>query len=179
MRAMLQPVEKDPPQFRLERIWTLLRMSDSEKLDMAIKYSTDEYQANLLPAIDEWEKAADLIIEREKCIFELENFERTASDPNRFFLKGNRGSSAARLEEAVIRDNLYKLIESLQIRIEKELIEIEKKFKDTIAYNGRNYLDKMKWDRIEMLHFLTEERRYKYFKHEIKHKKLRESINEL
>ena len=27
-------------------------------------------------------------MEREKQIYELENFERVASDPNRFFLKG-------------------------------------------------------------------------------------------
>ena len=50
------------------------------------------------------------MVEREKCIYELENFERTASDPNRYFLKGHRGSSAARLEEALIRDNLYKVL---------------------------------------------------------------------
>lgn len=107
---MLIPVEKDPPQIRLERIWTMLRMSDTAKLDMAVKYSTDDYLSNLVPAIEDWEKATDLIVEREKCIFELENFERTASDPNRYFLKGHRGSSAARLEEALIRDNLYKVL---------------------------------------------------------------------
>ena len=132
MRELLKPSPKEPPQIRLERIWTLLRMSDTAKLDMAIKYSTDEHVASLVPvsfkavrlnlpkiffilqfndekAIEEWEKATELIVEREKCIFELENFERTASDPNRFFLKGHRGSSAARLEEALIRDNLYKV----------------------------------------------------------------------
>lgn len=37
----------------------------------------------------------------------------------------------------------------------------------------------MKWDRIEMLHYLTEERRVKYFKNEIKAKKLKETIIEL
>ena len=44
------------------------------------------------------------------------------------------------------------------------LVSIEKKYKDVISYNGRPYLDKMKWDRIEMLHALTEERIQKYFK---------------
>ena len=63
-------------------------MSDSAKLDMAIKYCTEEYADKLIPALIDWEKATDLIIEREKYIYELENFERTASDPNRFFLKG-------------------------------------------------------------------------------------------
>ena len=58
-------------------------------------------------------------------------------------------------------------------------MNIEKKYKDCITYNGRPYLDKMKWDRIEMLHSLTEERRKKYFKNEIKSKHLTPSIIEL
>lgn len=33
-------------------------------------------------------------------------------------------------------------------------------------------MEKMKWDRIEMLHWLTEERRIKYIKHEIRSKNL-------
>jgi len=60
-------------------------------------------------AINEWEKATKLIVEREKHIFELENFERFASDPNRYFLRGHRGSSVARLEEAQQRDIIYKV----------------------------------------------------------------------
>lgn len=81
--------KSDSPQKRLERIWTLLRMTDTAKLDMVIKYSTHEYIYNLIPAIDEWERATSLIIEREKFIHELEGFEKFASDPNRFFLRGN------------------------------------------------------------------------------------------
>jgi len=71
------------------------------------------------------------------------------------------------------------MIESLQIKLEKILISIEQKFQDVITYNGRNYHEKMKWDRIEMLHFLTEERRSKYFKHEIRNKQLKEAIIEV
>lgn len=63
-------------------------MSDSEKLDMAIKYCTLNYAGRLYEALADWESATDLIIEREKFIYDLENFERYASDPNRFFLKG-------------------------------------------------------------------------------------------
>ena len=88
MRAMMTQDVTNSPQQRLERIWNLLRMSDSDKLDMAIKYCTNEYAINLLPAIELWEKATDLIVEREKQLYELENFERLGSDPNRFFLKG-------------------------------------------------------------------------------------------
>ena len=46
--------------------------------------------------------------------------------------------------------------------------EIEKKYGDKISYNGRDYMDKMKWDRIEMLHWLQEERRKNYFEKDLK-----------
>ena len=39
-------------------------------------------------AIDVWEEATELIVQRETLIGKLEAFEMTASDPNRFFLKG-------------------------------------------------------------------------------------------
>ena len=71
------------------------------------------------------------------------------------------------------------MIESFQAKLNKMLVEIEEKFQDVISYNGRNYLEKMKWDRIEMLHFLTEERRTKYFKNEIRNKQLKETIIEV
>jgi hypothetical protein len=67
----------------------------------------------------------------------------------------------------------------VQIKIESILKKIEKKYKDVITYNGRPYLDKMKWDRIEMLHYLNEQRRFKYFKSEINGRNLNTSIIEL
>lgn len=72
-----------------------------------------------------------------------------------------------------------KIIDSLQLKLESILTSIQKKYKDTISYNGRNYLEKMKWDRVEMLHCLTEERRAKYFKHEIRSKQLKISMAEV
>lgn len=40
--------KRDAPQQRLERVWTLLRMSDNAKLDMAIKYCTSAYADKLM-----------------------------------------------------------------------------------------------------------------------------------
>jgi hypothetical protein len=94
-------------------------------------------------------------------------------------MRGFRGSSAARLGEAQHRDNIYKIIDELQGKLEVLLLNIQKRYKDTISYNGRNYLEKMKWDRIEMLHWLTEERRIKYFKHEIRSKQLKVNMAEI
>jgi hypothetical protein len=178
MKEMLQ--EKiENPQERLERIWHLLRMSDDAKLDMAIKYCDPNYAKNLMNAIDDWEKVTEIIIERETFIYQLENFERIASDPNRYFVKGYRGSSCARLDEAIQRENLYKIIDQIQSKIEPLLKKIEKKHNDIITYNDRPYSDKMKWDRVEMLYYLTEERRLKYFKSEIRVKQLKSNIIEI
>ena len=84
-------------------------MTDQAKLDMAVKYCSNEYADKLIPvcwiiitfifefklilinsiqkAIEEWEKISDLIVKREKVIYQLESFERNASDPNRFYIK--------------------------------------------------------------------------------------------
>lgn len=149
----------------------------------------------ILKALEYWESAADLIVRREGFIYDLESFERLASDPNRYFVKGHRGSSAARQDEAVQREKIYKVnilrrtnlysislvnfeklsqkkIDQVQKQLETLLSEIEKVFGDCVRYNGRSYADKMKWDRIEMLHYLAEKRRMKYFKHEVKMKLL-------
>ena len=75
--------------------------------------------------------------------------------------------------------NFLKNIDGLQAKLEILLVNIQKKYKDTITYNGRNYLEKMRWDRIEMLHSLTEERRIKYLKQELKHKQLKINFAEI
>jgi hypothetical protein len=58
----------------------------------------------------------------------------------------------------------------LEKKIKSLITEMEKKYGDNITYNGRDYNDKMKWDRIEMLHWLQEERRKDYFEIEMKAK---------
>jgi hypothetical protein len=35
------------PQQRLEKVWALLQMPESQKLDMAIKYSSDQHHSQL------------------------------------------------------------------------------------------------------------------------------------
>lgn len=50
---------------------------------MAIKYSSKKENEKIQSALETWERATDLAVEREKLIAKLENFERTASDPNR------------------------------------------------------------------------------------------------
>lgn len=154
------------PQDRLEKVWTSLEMPDGLKLDMAIKYSCNEFFTKLNEAIDHWEKVTQLILKREELLVKLEKFERAASDPNRFFEKGQKRSSVQRLNEAKQRSYLYKRIESSDVEIKEELDSIKTHFKDIITYKGRPYQDKMKWDRIEMLHWLQEERKQNAIQYE-------------
>ncbi|XP_064609206.1 coiled-coil domain-containing protein 87-like [Liolophura sinensis] len=155
-----------PPQERLEQVWNALLMPDALRLDMAIKYSGNDCYQQLEPAILKWEQVAQLITQRESILRKLEKFERNASDPNRFFTKGHKGSSAARLDEARERSYYYRCIEDVEEDIKRELDYVKNNFNDIITYKGRPYTDKMKWDRIEMLHWLSEERKNNAIKYE-------------
>lgn len=160
------------PQDRLEKVWASLRLPDSIKLDMAIKYSSDEYINRLEDSIDAWERATELIVQRETLIAKLEKFERLASDPNRFFERGYRGSSVARLDEAKHRSNMYKKIDQLDKEVKFAVDLVKEKFQDVITFQGRPYLEKMKWDRTEMLYWLQEERRAQALEHEARIKEM-------
>ncbi|XP_070208925.1 coiled-coil domain-containing protein 87-like isoform X4 [Littorina saxatilis] len=157
-----QESKEKQPQFRLEAVWNSLQMPDAQRLDMAIKYSCGEFFSKLIEAVERWEQVTELILRREALLVKLEHFERSASDPNRFFAKENgvKRSSVLLLEEARYRTYMYKKIESLDADIKVELDYIQSKFQDRVCFKGRPYSDKMKWDRTEMLHWLTEERKH-------------------
>ncbi|XP_052796425.1 coiled-coil domain-containing protein 87-like isoform X2 [Mya arenaria] len=166
-RSSVSEVEAPPtPQERLEKVWTNLEMPDGLKLDMAIKYSCNEFFMKLAQAIELWEAVTSKILRREELLVKLEKFERSASDPNRFFEKGQKRSSVQRLKEAQQRSYYYKRIDAIDTEIKHELDYIRSHFKDVITYKGRPYMDKMKWDRIEMLHWLQEERKQNAIQYE-------------
>lgn len=147
------------PQDRLEKVWTELQMPDGLKLDMAIKYSSDEYMSKLEESIEAWEDATIEIIEREAILAGLEDFERFASDPDRFWRKGPKGSSVNRLEEAKHRSQIYASLHDVDGRVRRKVQLVVKRFNDIITYQGRPYLAKMKVDCTEMLYWLQQERR--------------------
>ncbi|XP_018602638.2 coiled-coil domain-containing protein 87 [Scleropages formosus] len=146
-------------QNRLEAIWSSLLFPDSQRLDMAVKYSSPSYQDRLAEAIGSWERTASLIQQREALLSRLELFEREASDPKRFFERGYRGTSIARMDESRHRQKLYKQIAALEKMLFREVRHIRDRLRDTVTYNGRPYEQKMRWDRIEMLYWLQEQRR--------------------
>lgn len=146
-------------QAKLERVWNALCLPEGQRLDMAIKYSSHEYRDHLWEAITAWEQAARLIQQRELLLSRLEDFEREASDPSRFFQQGYHGSSMARMEEASRREKLSSQISAVDEELSKIISHITTCFNDNITYKGRQYKEKMRWDRIEMLYWLQQERR--------------------
>ncbi|XP_018430239.1 PREDICTED: coiled-coil domain-containing protein 87, partial [Nanorana parkeri] len=146
-------------QNKINAVWNALHVPEGQRLDMAIKYSSNEYRDRLPEAIRVWEKAVILIQRREKMLAELEIFEREASDPNRFFLRGYKGTSVARMEESKQRQKLYKQMSHTEHAIAKVLQMIKRTFNDTVSYKGRPYTEKMKWDKTEMLYWLQQDRR--------------------
>ncbi|KAH9488553.1 hypothetical protein Btru_061809 [Bulinus truncatus] len=152
-------------QDRLEYVWQKLHVPDSQRLDMAIKYSCNEYFNKLSEAIEGWEYVAELILQRENLLVDLEKFERHASDPNRFFHKDSKKSSN-RFKESKQRAYIYKKIHDLDSQLKEEISYIQCKFHDVITFKGRPYMDKLKWDRTEMLYWLAEERKQNGIKYE-------------
>ncbi|XP_051890112.1 coiled-coil domain-containing protein 87 [Pristis pectinata] len=167
-------------QNRLQRIWEILHVPDRERLDMAIKYSSQKHRAHvskikfiwddavceneklfllLSQAVETWENAAQLIQERECILSKLEHFERFASNPNRFFEKGYKGTSAVRLKESKRRDKFYSNLSQIENQLSRILKKIKDNFEDVVTFKGRPYLEKMQRDKVEMLYWLQQERR--------------------
>jgi len=134
-------------------------MPDAQRLDMAIKYSAEPYSASLLEALTFWEVATEVILDRESLMTKLEDFERTASDPNRFFVRGSTGSSAARIRESKTRDWFNKRLNQIENDARRAVTDVQRQFGDTVTFQGRPYLEKMSRDRTEMFYWLQQERR--------------------
>ncbi|XP_060107878.1 coiled-coil domain-containing protein 87 [Heteronotia binoei] len=153
-----KPEELKALQRRLERLWTVLHFTEQERLDMAIKYSSKIYYLLLPDMLKSWELAAQCIQDRELLLSELESFELTASDPNRFFNKATR-SSVLRMKESRIRSQLYSELSMYDSELCVIFNHIKKTFNDVVTFKGRPYLEKMDWDLVEMLYWLQQERR--------------------
>lgn len=150
-------------QDRLDRVWTLLCMPDALRLDMAIKYSSEIYIDKLEEVLLQWETAVKLVLLRERLITKLEDFERLASDPNRFFEKGRAGSASSRIKEAKTRKQFHHNLDKVEVRVKKTVTAIYESFGDIVTFQGRPYLEKMTSDRTEMLYWLQQERRQNAF----------------
>ncbi|KAJ3025920.1 Coiled-coil domain-containing protein 87, partial [Rhizophlyctis rosea] len=145
-------------QEELERIWGRLRMPVDQKVDMAVKYGSHRFAHKLGMAIQHWTAVSEHILTRETLLKEIEEFERTASDPSRFFQKGPTGSSETRLQEAREREDLMRRLHFVEARIEECVGVIRRELRESVTYEGAPYLEKMKWDYTEMIRRLQRER---------------------
>ncbi|XP_064359299.1 coiled-coil domain-containing protein 87 [Dromaius novaehollandiae] len=152
------PRETGPLQRRLERLWAALRVPGQEKLAMAVKYGSGAGSALLPAALEAWEAAAGRIRERELLLARLEVLEAAASDPNRFFAR-EPGRRASRAGEARTRRRLHAAIARRDAALSAALRTIRARFGDTVTFRGRPYLEKMRWDKVEMLYWLQQRRR--------------------
>ncbi|KAM5225192.1 coiled-coil domain-containing protein 87 [Hipposideros larvatus] len=153
-----EPHQIQSLQKRLERLWSMLEVPNKDRLDMAIKYSSNARLRQLPSLVSAWERALQPIQLREMLLGKLEWFERQASDPNRFFQK----SSSCFLEENQIRNHLHKKLRLMEPPLASLLEEIELIFSEPVTFKGRSYLDKMKRDKVEMLYWLQQRRRARH-----------------
>ncbi|KAI8806093.1 hypothetical protein BJ742DRAFT_680429, partial [Cladochytrium replicatum] len=135
---------------KLEKVWMMLKTPSDQRLSMAIKYGSHGFAPKLQKAIDMWEMLAEHVVQREALMQEIEEFEKSASDPVRFFRRGFEGSSEARLMEARSREELMRRLHYLEARIQEESSVIKHDFNETITYEGIPYLEKMKHDYTDL-----------------------------
>ncbi|KAK2508249.1 hypothetical protein MC885_018058 [Smutsia gigantea] len=148
-------------QKRLEQLWSMLEVPEKDRLDMAIKYSSNAHLRQLPALVSAWEQALKPIQLRETLLGRLESFERQACDPNRFFQKTDMGLGRF-LEENKIRNHLHRKISLVEASLPSLLEEIELNFGEPVTFKGRRYLDKMKLDKVEMLYWLQQWRRFRH-----------------
>ncbi|KAL2805631.1 coiled-coil domain-containing protein 87, partial [Daubentonia madagascariensis] len=148
-------------QKRLERLWSMLEVPDKDRLDMAIKYSSNARLRQLPSLVSAWERALKPIQLREMLLGRLEWFERQASNPNRFFQKTDLGLSHL-LEESHVRSHLHRKLNLVESSLVSLLEDIELIFGEPVIFKGRRYLDKMKHDKVEMLYWLQQQRRVRH-----------------
>lgn len=145
-------------QKRLERLWSTLEVPDKDRLDMAIKYSSNARLRQLPLLLSAWEQTLKPIQLREILLGKLERFERHASDPNRFFQKTDKELTRL-LEENQVRNHLHRKLNLMEAPLVSLLEEVEVIFGEPVTFKGRRYLDKMKLDKVEMLYWLQQRRR--------------------
>ena len=141
-------------QEKLSEVWSLLETPGISQSEMAIKYGTQMPASKAITALDLWIEVASEISKRESVLRELEDFERSASDPLRFFT----GLATAQLEESKQRERIHKRLKISTNKIEPLMKRLRKEFGDTVTFRGIAYAYKMSRDIVQMLYWLEQER---------------------
>lgn len=146
-------------QERMDNVWKVLQTPYEEIMQLTAKMTANPFNLDLEKEVENWELMSKLIYERESVLAELESFERYASDPSRLF---NQESikSANRINEERRRKVITDILEKKSKKCLRQISIMKNKFGcPCITYSGRNYSDKIRIDRTEMLYWLQQERR--------------------
>ena len=126
-----------------------------QKLDMAIKYGNHRFK-QMDECVALWEKASDLILEREEILKEIESFESEHLDPERFFRKSRPMQSQT--QENQLREDLLKRLHSSEGRISEVVSMIKHVIKETVTYEGVPIIEKMKFDHSDLIKRVQDKR---------------------
>eukprot|EP01028_Stygiella_incarcerata_P009437 TRINITY_DN4473_c0_g1_i3.p1 TRINITY_DN4473_c0_g1~~TRINITY_DN4473_c0_g1_i3.p1 ORF type:complete len:1178 (+),score=374.17 TRINITY_DN4473_c0_g1_i3:158-3691(+) len=138
----------------LEHIWTTLHTPSDVKLVLLSKYNHISFAETIVRAHQLWSEVQKAIIAREEVLDKLGKLEVQASDPRRH----RAGSSVDRLEEERMRAVIYSDLSKYGQRCERFIKALYREFGDRVAYNGVEYMAKMKNDYSRLLYELERER---------------------
>ena len=156
-QSMPVPLRADL-QERMEVVFNSLCMNASDKLRIVLKYTNRAYSPMLEGALKLWEAASISILEREKILEKIRQFEMDASDPRRHF----NTISTKRLSEAKERRVLDLAFAKVSKTCREQLLDLSTDYGDDLMYHNHIYLEKMKIDYVQTLHEI-EELRYRRF----------------
>ncbi|KAK9811594.1 hypothetical protein WJX72_006692 [[Myrmecia] bisecta] len=116
-------------QARLERIWSSLRLPIMAKLDMVIKYTSPHMSTLFEAALEAWEAAAAVVMERERLLGLLVEVREVVEDGE---LRANKGRLPNMQELA-----LHFIITTVQA--EEAAEQLQTTFGDELSFEGAPY----------------------------------------
>ncbi len=141
----------------LDKIWDSLLISVSKKIILFNKYNQPPYLDNvkLMSSVYiTWQKAANAVVNREKSLVLIKEFEKSASDPRRHFY----GKSSMLLQEERQRTILFRRLCTYAKQVEDMAKILQREYNDILYYRNEDYLNKMKYDYSNLLYSLEEDR---------------------
>ncbi|KXS15139.1 hypothetical protein M427DRAFT_330614 [Gonapodya prolifera JEL478] len=143
----------------LVEVWDILETPQKQKVDMAIKYGSQHFPGNINKALKLWVALSEIIPKREGILDELRNFEMEASDPVRFFMSGDAGSTSARDRESLKRERIQRDLRGITRECEELCDVVLKRYGDVVTFRGEPYAEKVHRDYPRLLFELESSRR--------------------
>ncbi|DBA81363.1 hypothetical protein WJX79_002588 [Trebouxia sp. C0005] len=121
-------------QVRLERVWSILQVPVTAKLDWVIRYTGEEGSDLFEPALQAWEQAAAAVLERERLLGQLSLLQQHLLQPG--WLSGTLQQDRDLAAEAD-RLSICFVIATVQVEAAAQLLQ--EVFGDNLVYEGVRY----------------------------------------